>query len=87
MIEVPEQDVARVRLDSRGRVTIPADLRDRWRLEDGDPVEVAVVGAEGRPYQCDECEERFDLPEVFVDEEAGRVVCGECAGVADRITS
>lgn len=86
MIEVNEDDVKEVTLRDKGRVTIPKGLREKWRLEQGDDLEIAVVSAEGKPYTCDDCDGRFDLPEVFYDEESGRVVCGKCAGVADRIT-
>lgn len=83
---ITADDVIRSKMDSKGRVTVPKDVREQWRAEGGDHVEFAVVDVEGRGYECDECSGRFDLPEVFYDEESGRVVCGECAGVKDRIT-
>lgn len=41
---VDTHDVAEVTVRSKGRVTLPKDVRDRHDLDEGDRVEVVVVG-------------------------------------------
>lgn len=84
---IPPEDVHSLRLDGRGRVTIPKDVREQWNATSGDRLDVAVVGTDAPGYVCDECNEAYDLPEVLVLEGGERVVCANCSGVEDRIVS
>jgi len=87
-MQISEGDTFRGKLDSKGRITIPKDIRDEWQITGGDRVDVAVVGAEDGGYTCDECSDEFDLAEVAIfhrgsDDE--RVVCTDCLTPEDRI--
>lgn len=87
-MQVPEKDTFRGKLDSKGRVTVPKDIRDQWRVSGGDHIEVAVVGAESGGYTCDECGGEFDLAEVAIfnrGAEDERVVCTEHLTPEDRV--
>lgn len=45
-ITIEAQDVRPLRIDDRGRVTIPKDIREKYGLESGDKVDIVVTGAE-----------------------------------------
>lgn len=87
-MKVSDEDVFRSKMDGKGRVTIPADIREQWSLEHGDRVEVAVVDSNSG-FVCDECGEEYGIAEVAIfnrgsDDE--RVVCAEnCLSLEDRI--
>lgn len=87
-MQVSEKDTFRGKLDSKGRVTVPKDVRDQWQVSGGDHVELAVVGAEDGGYSCDECSDEFGLAEVAIfhrGSEDERVVCTGCITPEDRI--
>lgn len=87
-MQVSEEDTFRGKLDSKGRVTIPKELREQWQVSGGDRVEVAVVGAESRGYRCENCSEEYDLAEVAIFNRGGedeRVVCTGCLTPEDRV--
>jgi len=89
-MQVSDADIFQAKLDGKGRVTVPKDLREKWQVAGGDRVEVAVVGAESGGYVCDECADEFDLADVALfnrgrDDE--RVVCTGCLTIEDRIIS
>ena len=44
-ITVEAQDVRPLRIDDKGRVTIPKDIREKYGLEGGDTVDIVVTGA------------------------------------------
>jgi AbrB family looped-hinge helix DNA binding protein len=83
--EIDDTQVRSLKLDGKGRVTIPKDIRDRYDAESGDRVSVAVVSVETDGYVCDECGRRYELPEVLVFGGGDRVVCGSCTTTEDRI--
>lgn len=84
-MNVSEEEIFRGKLDSKGRLVVPKEIRDQWQVSGGDRVEVAVVGAESGGYECEECKEQFPLPEVIVLNDGKRVVCASCSGVEDRV--
>lgn len=43
-LSVLAEQVRTLRLDDRGRVTIPKDLRDELDASEGDKIEIAVLG-------------------------------------------
>ena len=45
-IELPADHVQKLRVDGRGRVTIPKDIRDDHGIEEGDRITVAVSADE-----------------------------------------
>lgn len=87
-MQVSEEDTFRGKLDSKGRVTVPKDVRDQWQVSGGDNVEIAVIGAEDGGYTCGECNGEFDLAEVAIFNRGSgdeRVVCTGCLTPEDRI--
>jgi len=87
-MQIAEEDTFHGKLDGKGRVTVPKDIREEWQVSGGDRVEVAVVGAEDGGYTCDECGDGFDLPEVAIFHRGSaneRVVCTDCLTPEDRI--
>jgi len=77
-------DARSLRLDAKGRVTIPKDVREEWGVEHGDNVDVAVIGADKDGYQCDKCRDHYPAPEVLRGE---RTLCVACLDVEDRLVS
>ena len=53
------------RLDSKGRVTIPSEIRKRLGLEPGDSISVSVRNAEIRTRQVSDFEEAKAFVEGF----------------------
>lgn len=45
-ITVEAEDVRPLRIDDRGRVTIPKDIREKYGLSEGDKVDIVVTGAD-----------------------------------------
>ncbi|WP_337653223.1 AbrB/MazE/SpoVT family DNA-binding domain-containing protein [Halomontanus rarus] len=87
-IDVDPDRLRNLKLDGRGRVTIPKDFRDRFELEKGDRLEIALVDVETDGYTCEGCGRTYELPEVLVLDRDGddeRIVCGSCMTPEDRI--
>lgn len=88
LIEIEHDQLRKLQIDGRGRVTIPKEFRDHYGLQKGDSVKVALLDVITDGYTCDECEQVYNLPEVLVlnhDSEDERVVCAECSTASDRI--
>lgn len=84
MIQVPDNESFVAKLDGKGRITVPKNVREQWGVSGGDTLEVAVVGTE-KGYECDECGTTHPLPNVLILDEGERIVCANCATVDDRI--
>ena len=87
-MQVSDDDRFTSNVDDKGRVTIPKDLREQWRIDGNERVELAILGTESGGYTCAECGETFDLAEVVIfnrgtDDE--RVVCVQHLTPGDRV--
>lgn len=87
-MQITDTQTFKKSLDSKGRVTVPKDIRDEWGVADGDTVELAVVGADDGGHICDECGDSYSLPEIAIfnrgsdDEEK---LCTGCLSPEDRV--
>jgi AbrB family looped-hinge helix DNA binding protein len=83
--KIHPEDLITSKIDGKGRITIPKEVREEWQLESGDRIEFAIVESENGSYVCDGCGGHFDLPEVFVNRTKGTVKCSDCMTPEDRI--